>query len=225
MTTTMKSPTYTWNDTPIPEKIIENWQKILNLIAKVMNVPAGLIMRVHPPTIEVFLASQNQGNPYHPHEIAELPGLYCNTVMNTKKHLLIPNALKDPQWDKNPDIELGMISYLGYPLIWPNGDMFGTICVLDSKENAFNLIHIELLTQFKEMVQNHLELIVMHEKLTQSQSELEFLHDIVPKCSYCSRIRVNDHWYSIDEYLRAEKQTEISHSICPECLKKEYPNL
>jgi len=36
-------------------------------------------------------------------------------AMATRNELLVPNALKDPEWDHNPDIEFGMISYLGLP--------------------------------------------------------------------------------------------------------------
>ena len=60
-------------------------------------------------------------------------GLYCETVMATRSPLHVPNALNDPDWKNNPDVELDVISYLGIPLIWPDGSVFGTICVLDGK--------------------------------------------------------------------------------------------
>ena len=49
--------------------------------------------------------------------------------MKTRQPLSIPDALADEEWLSNPDIELGMISYLGFPIAWPNGEIFGTICV------------------------------------------------------------------------------------------------
>ncbi len=94
------------------------------------DVPAALIVRVHPPTIEVFVASQSEGNLYQRGEEADLMGLYYNWVMGKQEKLLVPNARKNPNWNENPDIRLGMISYLGYPLVWPNGDIFGTIVCL-----------------------------------------------------------------------------------------------
>jgi light-regulated signal transduction histidine kinase (bacteriophytochrome) len=36
---------------------------------------------------------------------------------------------------KNPDIKLGMVSYLGFPINFPDNQPFGTLCVLDNKEN------------------------------------------------------------------------------------------
>jgi c-di-GMP phosphodiesterase len=113
----MKTNKIPFNNDLIPEDMKQNWQRIVDLLSKILRVPAVLIMRVHPPTIEVFNASSNIENPYKVGEIANLDGLYCNTVMEKRQMLLIPNALKDPIWKKNPDIELGMISYLGFPLI------------------------------------------------------------------------------------------------------------
>ena len=52
------------NELPIPDEVIVRWQRIVNLMAKIIDVPAGLIMRVDPPGIEVFVSSETQNNPY-----------------------------------------------------------------------------------------------------------------------------------------------------------------
>ena len=120
----------------IPDEMLAKWQRVVNLMARIVNAPAGLIMKVDPPQIEVFVSSTTKGNPYEKGERGDLDtGLYCETVMAQRAPLLVPNALMDPIWDHNPDIKLGMIFYLGFPLMWPDGNIFGTICVLDSKEN------------------------------------------------------------------------------------------
>ncbi|MBM3350768.1 MAG: PAS domain S-box protein [Betaproteobacteria bacterium] len=138
-TETAISPKYpVLDDIEIPEDILSSWQVTVDLLAEVAGIPAALIMRVHEQEIEVFRSSHSQGNVYKPGEKAPLnSGLYCETVMSTQRKLLVPNALKDPVWDHNPDIKLGMISYCGLPLTWPNGELFGTICILDKKENSY----------------------------------------------------------------------------------------
>jgi len=144
----------------VPEPVIANWQITVDLLAEIAGVPAALIMRVHAHDIEVFMASRSSGNVYHPGEKAPLDtGLYCETVMNTPCKLLVPNALKDPKWDHNPDITLGMISYCGLPLTWPNGKLFGTICILDKKENAYPPRTHQLLERFRDSVQFSLDSI------------------------------------------------------------------
>ena len=155
----------------IPDEIVQKWQKIVNIIAKVIQVPAALIMRVDPPYLEVFRSSISKNNPYTVGDREHWTGLYCECVLKTNKELLIPNALKDLRWDKNPDIKLGMISYFGVPLFWPKGEAFGTVCVLDSKENEYSIIYKDLLIQFKDLIEVHLELLwegykrnMMHEE-------------------------------------------------------------
>ena len=142
-------------------------------MSEVVGVPAGLIMKVHPKEIEVFVSSETECNPYEKGEKARLKtGLYCETVMAQRGQLLVSDACKDPQWDHNPDIKLNMVSYLGLPLIWPDGEIFGTICVLDNKENPYSAIYQKLLAQFREAVENDLQMVLeSEERYRQTEEE------------------------------------------------------
>src|SRR5260370_2221883 len=73
--------------------------------------------------------------------------------MKTRQPLLVPDALLEEEWKSNPDIKLGMISYLGFPIAWPDGHIFGTICVLDNKRNEYSERYRKLLLQFREVLQ------------------------------------------------------------------------
>jgi signal transduction histidine kinase len=145
----------------VPKPYLEKWQKTVNLLAGICQVPAGLIMRVWSIEIEVLVASQTEGNPYKPGEKVDLnTGLYCETVMATRSQLLIPNALEDPVWKDNPDVALNMISYLGIPLIWPDGQVFGTICVLDDNTRYYSKLYQDLLWEFKTTIESDFRLIL-----------------------------------------------------------------
>src|SRR3984893_16193502 len=76
--------------------------------------------------------------------------------MRTRQPLLVPDALQEEEWESNPDIKLGMISYLGFPIAWPDGRIFGTICVLDNKRNEYSEPYRKLLLQFREVLQTDL---------------------------------------------------------------------
>jgi len=148
----------------IPQVVTDKWQEITNLLAELVQVPAALVMRIEPPEISVFVASKSQGNPYQPRERACLnTGLYCETVMRTRQFLLVPDARDDDEWRSNPDIKLGMISYLGLPISWPNGDIFGTICVLDHKRNAYREVHHRLLLLLRDAVEADLRCVFLYE--------------------------------------------------------------
>lgn len=156
----------------IPTRLIHRWQNIVNIIAQIVQVPAALIMRVEPPYLEVFCSSNSLNNPYKVGDKEHWTGFYCEHVLRTEKALLIPNALKDKKWDNNPDIKLGMISYFGLPLFWPEGKAFGTICVLDSKENKYDATFKELILQFKEVAETQLELLWETHQRNKMEEEL-----------------------------------------------------
>lgn len=162
----------------ISDGVMQVWQEFLDVIAEVSEVPVALIMRLEDPYISVFLSSQGENNPYKPQaqEHFENSGLYCERVIQTQNKLLIPNALKDPEWDHNPDIKLGMISYLGYPILRPDGEPFGTLCILDNKENAFNALTEKLMEHYRRMIQRELALEYFNQLLGQKNSSL---NDIV----------------------------------------------
>ncbi len=157
----------------IPESLLPRWQRTIDLMARIYEVPAGLIMRVHAEHIEVLLASHPHEHPYEPGELANLQtGLYCETVMQQRDQLQVPNALEDPEWDHNPDIELGMICYLGVPICWPDSSIFGTVCVLDTRARTFSQGYLDLIWQFKDLIEGDLRLHHELQKREQVEEEL-----------------------------------------------------
>jgi GAF domain-containing protein len=196
-------------------------------MARAFDVHAGLIMRLSGDEIEVFVSSDTDGNPYRPGDREEFldSGLYCETVIRSREVLLIPDALADPDWRENPDVKLGMISYLGMPIFFPDGSPFGTICVLDKKENSYSDLYVELLSQFKTVAESHLGLAVLNERLGTRNQELEAalaevkeLKEILPVCMKCMKVRDDEgYWSRLEAYLKERKNIAVSHSLCPEC--------
>jgi len=52
------------------------------------------------------------------------------------------------------------------------------------------------------------------------------LSGLLPICASCKNIR-NDHgyWEQIEAYIREHSEAEFTHSICPACAEKLYPEL
>jgi PAS domain S-box-containing protein len=158
----------------VPDTKLEDWQEIVDILAQLFEIPAALVMRLQEPHIEVFVSSRSKGNPYHPgdRETVWGSGLYCERVIQSRDKLLVPNALKDERWKENPDIKWNMISYLGFPILLPDGTPFGTICVLDSKENAYSDVFERLMQKFQRMIQSDLEIIDANQRLGEKNREL-----------------------------------------------------
>lgn len=136
-----------------PDKTVAKWQNLIDLLSKSINLPYTLIMELDGEWMKIFAKSVNIKNTYQVSKREKLHGLYCTTVINTGEKLRVTNALKDPNWINNPDVTLGMIAYLGFPINLPNKEIFGTICVLDSKENSFSEDIEELLLQIKNIIE------------------------------------------------------------------------
>lgn len=223
------------NQIEVPENTLKKWQNIVDIIAELIGIPAALIMRLVESDIEVFVTSRSDGNPYHSgdHEHFLGSGLYCETVINTNKKLLIPNALADEKWKNNPDIKLNMISYIGFPIVLPNKKPFGTICVLDNKDNSYSKAFENLIENFRDIIQSQLELIYMNsilgeenKSLSDYLEEIKMLRGIVPICSFCKKIRDTEgKWSEIESYISKHTEAQFSHSYCPECGKKHYSDL
>ena len=222
------------NDEPaglvVPDDLLEQWQRLVDAMAELAGIPAGLIMRIAEENIEVFVASKTEGNPYRPGDKERLAdsGLYCETVINTKEHLLVPDALADPEWENNPDVKLNMISYLGFPILLPDGKPFGTLCILDNKPNSYSEAVYSLLDNMRGVVEAHLGLLYMNAVLGEKNAglmeyldELQSLRGLIPICAKCKKIKDSKgYWNSVERYLIKHPHADFTQGYCPECYKK-----
>lgn len=71
----------------------------------------------------------------------------------------------------------------------------------------------------------HYEGIVLDiSKRIRAEEEVRTLQGILPICSHCKKIRDDKgYWNQIENYIHEHSEAVFSHSICPECLKKYYP--
>ncbi len=144
----------------IQEEMKKSWQNMANLIAAFTQVRAGLIMEITETAMQVFLMSENETNPYQVGGNDYLcHGLYCETVIGSDDELAIVDARQLEAWKDNPDVDIEMISYFGLPLKWPDGEFFGTICVLDDQAMDLNADQKLLLREFKASIEKDLSLL------------------------------------------------------------------
>jgi hypothetical protein len=63
-------------------------------------------------------------------------------------------------------------------------------------------------------------------ELQDALTEVKALSGLLPICASCKKIRDDKgYWNQIESYIRDHSEAEFSHSICPECAKKLYPDL
>ena len=63
-------------------------------------------------------------------------------------------------------------------------------------------------------------------ELQEALSEVKTLSGLLPICSHCKKIRDDrGYWNQLETYLLDHSNALLSHSICPECAEKYYPDI
>jgi len=64
------------------------------------------------------------------------------------------------------------------------------------------------------------------EELEKALSRIKTLRGLIPICASCKKIRDDQgYWNKLEAYIESHSEAEFSHGICPDCLKKLYPNI
>jgi hypothetical protein len=62
-------------------------------------------------------------------------------------------------------------------------------------------------------------------ELQEALVQVKTLSGLLPICSSCKKIRDDTgYWNQIETYLHKHSEAEFTHSICPDCIKKLYPD-
>ena len=62
--------------------------------------------------------------------------------------------------------------------------------------------------------------------LREALSKVKTLSGLLPICMSCKKIRDDKgYWNQLEAYISEYSDAEFSHSICPECARKLYPEL
>lgn len=80
--------------------------------------------------------------------------------------------------------------------------------------------HIDVRIQ----VQAEKDKLIRELKMTLAQ--VETLEGIIPICASCKNIRDDEgFWHKVEKYIETHSVALFSHGICPDCVKKLYPDL
>jgi hypothetical protein len=62
--------------------------------------------------------------------------------------------------------------------------------------------------------------------LQKSLDEIKVLRGMLPICASCKKIRDDSgYWQNLENYIRDHSEADFTHSICPECMEKLYPDI
>jgi len=184
----------------------------------------------------MLISSDSADNPYSANEVSPRRcGLYCDWVVDQQHPLLVNDAAKDTYWQNNPGMAHNLTFYLGYPLCWPDGEAFGTLCVLDVKDNLSAKKYRDLIEEFQTIVNQDLALILnqsvqqqehndLEKLLAQQRSEVKNRANDLAEINIAMRVLLN-HREKDKENLQHELLDEISQRVKPWLEKLEHTEL
>jgi two-component system, cell cycle sensor histidine kinase and response regulator CckA len=153
-------------DTP-PE---EGFDRITRMAARLLGAPTSLISLVTDER-QFFKSTTGLPEPWASRRNAPLSFSFCSTVAGTGEPLLVEDARRHPLLRHSQALrELGWISYAGVPLIDREGQVLGSLCVVDRMPRLWSERDIALLQDLASSVITEIEL--RRETALRRQAEL-----------------------------------------------------
>jgi len=141
---------------------LDKWQKTVNLITRIFQAPAGFIVQYdNAKGFKVIIASELDETPYSVGDTVSVDtNIFCKQVVLEQQSLYVKNALLDNKWHDNPEVtDDGFKSYLGLPILRPNGSSFGTMCVMDFKDTDYQVDFIEVFEHLRDVIEDDLVMV------------------------------------------------------------------
>lgn len=149
-------------------------------------------------------------------EPEELIGRYCYEVMHNRKSPW-PNCPHVKAIEKNEVITEEIDDpHIGIPLLVTCSPFF------HDDGSLLGSVHIARNISQQKKSENEREALIA--KLQEALSKVKQLSGIIPICASCKQVRDDKgFWNQVEMYIRDHSEAEFSHSICPKCAKKLYP--
>ena len=153
---------------------------------------------------------------------------FCSYTILGDDVMVVEDATLDERFADNPLVTASphIRFYAGAPLIDGDGNALGSLCVIDTQPRPLTAEQRIALHALARQVIAQLEFRRTAAELNEALTDIKVLRGLLPICSHCKGIR-NDagYWQSIEAYVCAHTEADLSHGICPTCLKLHYPEV
>jgi GAF domain-containing protein len=122
----------------------EPFDRLARLAARVVNAPVALVSAVDHER-QFFKSCLGLPEPWNTQRQTPLSHSFCQHVVAGREPVIVADARKDERLLDNLAIrDLGVIAYLGVPLITREGHAIGTLCVIDHEPRIWTNDEISL---------------------------------------------------------------------------------
>ena len=166
------------NTVPMPtEEAIDSsvqskWQRLLDLSIEALGAPVALITRINAAASEILLQSgaKPEWNPGG--ELPQNLGIFVKAVVESKNELAVEDASLADLWAQTAGEQPGIAAFLGRPILWPSGEVFGTVCVLDTQPRRFSELSRNLLGEFAGIIQSDLKNLLLQKEQVNLRAQI-----------------------------------------------------
>ena len=195
----------------IEEKLRENEEKFSNLFqhsndAIFIHDIDGNIIDANQKTLDLF-------------------GYTKSELLSITVPMLHPNeALETSKWAFETIMREGYVRFI-IKFSKKSGEVFPTEVSSSLFEIKGKKVIQGIVRDITDRKQGEEEREILIQHLKEALKEITTLRGILPICSFCKKIRDDKgYWEKVDVYIQKHTQADISHGVCPECLKEHYPD-
>lgn len=123
------------------------------------------------------------------------------------------------------------------PVILVTGSGSEEIAVQAMREGAYDYLIKDPVRNYLTVLPSTVQNVILRKRAEEEREKLikelqdalarvKTLHGLLPICSSCKKIRDDKgYWNQIESYIQDHSDAEFTHSLCPVCVKKLYPDL
>jgi two-component system, cell cycle sensor histidine kinase and response regulator CckA len=218
-------------------KMDELLTRALDEIGQFVESPIGFYHFVEPDqktlslqqwstrTLKEFCRAEGKGMHYS----IDQAGVWADCLLG-RKPVIHNDYASLPHKKGMPEGHAEVIRELVVPVI--REDKVVAILGLGNKPKEYTLEDVEMVSHLADVTWEIIrkkrgedEQAQLMADLTEALAQVKKLSGFLPICASCKKIRDDQgYWRQVEEYIRDHSEAEFSHSICPACAKKLYPD-
>jgi len=134
------------------------FDRVTRLACRLLGTEVALLSLIDADR-QFFKSSCGLPEPWASARQTPLSHSFCQHVVASENYLVIEDARTEPLVADNPAVfELGVIAYLGVPVLAPNGRILGSFCAIAPKPRAWSKDDIALMQDLSGIVESEIAL-------------------------------------------------------------------